>query len=188
MQLDNPAPELAWAALLHDIGKEPTFEVRDRIRFNRHDVVGAKMAEAICRRLRMSNARTERIVELVAQHMRIRNVPDMRESTRRRFLRQDCFFSFSNCIGPTVWDATESSICMRILSDAVGASERRAAATAAVGERSRPAGIGVGARSTRGAGPKPAGRGSIRGQYRESRPGARLGAQSLRSSFKTVGN
>ena len=39
----------------------------------------------------MSNARTERIVELVAQHMRIRNAPDMRESTRRRFLRQDCF-------------------------------------------------------------------------------------------------
>ena len=90
-QLDRPTPELAWAALLHDIGKEPTFEVRDRIRFNRHDVVGAKMAEAICRRLRMSNARTERIVELVAQHMRIRNAPDMRESTRRRFLRQDCF-------------------------------------------------------------------------------------------------
>ena len=90
-QLDRPTPELAWAALLHDIGKEPTFEVRDRIRFNRHDVVGAKMAETICRRLRMSNARTERIVELVAQHMRIRNAPDMRESTRRRFLRQDCF-------------------------------------------------------------------------------------------------
>lgn len=90
-QLCNPTAELAWGALLHDIGKEPTFEVRDRIRFNRHDVVGAKMAEAICRRLRMSNARTERVCALVAQHMRIRNVPDMRESKRRRFLRQDCF-------------------------------------------------------------------------------------------------
>lgn len=103
-QLDNPAPELAWAALLHDIGKEPTFEVRDRIRFNRHDVVGAKMARAICRRLRMSNTRTELISELVAQHMRIRNVSDMRESTRRRFLRQDCFLPLlelhrADCMG-----------------------------------------------------------------------------------------
>ena len=103
-QLDNPTPELAWAALLHDIGKEPTFEVRDRIRFNRHDIIGAKMAEAICRRLRMSNARTERIGELVAKHMCIRNMPNMRESTRRRFLRQDCFLQLlelhrADCMG-----------------------------------------------------------------------------------------
>lgn len=90
-QLQKPSPELAWAALLHDIGKEPTFEIRDRIRFNRHDVVGAKMAAAICKRLRMSKARSERICDLVAQHMRIRNVPDMRESKRKRFLRQACF-------------------------------------------------------------------------------------------------
>ncbi len=90
-QLREPPAELAWAALLHDIGKKPTFEVRDRIRFNRHDVVGARMAEHICRRLRMSNARSTRICDLVVQHMRIRNVPDMRESKRRRFLRQDAF-------------------------------------------------------------------------------------------------
>ena len=62
------------------------------------------MAGAICRRLRMSNARTGRISELVAQHMRIRNVPDMRESTRRRFLRQDCFLQLlelhrADCMG-----------------------------------------------------------------------------------------
>jgi poly(A) polymerase len=90
-QLQEPSPELAWAALLHDIGKEPTFEMRDRIRFNRHDIVGAEMAAAICQRLRMSKARSERICDLVAQHMRIRNVRDMRESKRKRFLRQDCF-------------------------------------------------------------------------------------------------
>ena len=90
-QLRNPDPELAWGALLHDIGKEPTFEIRDRIRFNRHDYVGAHMALGICRRLRMSNARTGRICDLVAQHMRIRNVRDMRESKRRRFLRQEGF-------------------------------------------------------------------------------------------------
>ncbi len=90
-QLQEPSPELAWAALLHDIGKEPTFEIGDRIRFNRHDAVGAEMAAAICKRLRMSKARSERICDLVAQHMRIRNVRDMRESKRKRFLRQESF-------------------------------------------------------------------------------------------------
>ncbi|MFO7898995.1 MAG: CCA tRNA nucleotidyltransferase, partial [Planctomycetota bacterium] len=51
--MDGPSPELALAVLLHDIGKPPTFEVADRIRFNRHDRKGAELANAVCRRLRM---------------------------------------------------------------------------------------------------------------------------------------
>lgn len=90
-QLQNPSPELAWGALLHDIGKKPTYTVSDRIRFNCHDAVGAEMAEKICRRLRMSRVRSERICELVAQHMRIRNVKEMRTSKRKRFLREAYF-------------------------------------------------------------------------------------------------
>ena len=42
---------LAWGALLHDVGKPPTFRVApDRIRFDGHVDVGVKMAEEICRR------------------------------------------------------------------------------------------------------------------------------------------
>ncbi len=103
-QLQNPSPELAWGALLHDIGKEPTFEVTDRIRFNGHDAVGAEMAEKICRRLRMSRARSERIRELVAQHMRIRYIAEMRKSKRKRLLREDYFSELlelhrADCLG-----------------------------------------------------------------------------------------
>ncbi len=40
---------LAWGALLHDVGKPPTFRVApDRIRFDGHADVGVKMAEEIC--------------------------------------------------------------------------------------------------------------------------------------------
>lgn len=89
--LKESSATLAWAALLHDIGKPSTYEVADRIRFNRHDVVGAAMAEKVCRRLRMSNAETETISTLTAQHMRFRNVKDMRASKLKRFLRQPDF-------------------------------------------------------------------------------------------------
>ena len=51
--LPNPCPlTLAWGALLHDVGKPPTFRLApDRIRFDGHVEVGVKMAEEICRRL-----------------------------------------------------------------------------------------------------------------------------------------
>ena len=90
-QLQAPTPTLAWGVLLHDIGKPPTYSVADRIRFNRHEVVGARMAGEICRRLRMANADTERISQLTAHHMRFRNVRDMRPSKLKRFLREEYF-------------------------------------------------------------------------------------------------
>ena len=88
-QLPQPCPRtLAWGALLHDVGKPPTFRVApDRIRFDGHVEVGVKMAEAICRRLRMSNDDTEQIASLVANHMRFADAPKMKESTLKRFLR-----------------------------------------------------------------------------------------------------
>src|SRR6266571_8740101 len=50
------SPTLAMGALLHDVGKPPTFRVApDRIRFDGHVEVGSKMAKEICRRLRFSN-------------------------------------------------------------------------------------------------------------------------------------
>jgi poly(A) polymerase len=78
---------LAWGALLHDVGKPPTYSVSDRIRFNGHAEVGTRMAAAICRRLRFSNEDTEQIVALVANHMRFGDVQKMKESTLKRFFR-----------------------------------------------------------------------------------------------------
>jgi len=78
---------LALGALLHDVGKPPTFQVLDRIRFNQHAEVGTRMAEEICRRFRMSNEDTEQVCALVANHMRFGDVMRMKESTLKRFLR-----------------------------------------------------------------------------------------------------
>jgi len=85
---DRVERTLAWGALLHDVGKPPTFRVApDRIRFDRHVEVGEAMAREICGQLRMSNDDTTQITALVAQHMRFKDVPRMKLSTLKRFLR-----------------------------------------------------------------------------------------------------
>src|SRR5438094_2128294 len=92
-KLPQPCPStLAWGALLHDVGKPPTFRVApDRIRFDGHVDIGVKMAEEICRRLRFSNDDTQEILALVANHMRFADVERMNESTLKKFLRMPHF-------------------------------------------------------------------------------------------------
>jgi poly(A) polymerase len=89
------SPTLAWGVLLHDVGKPSTFTPPsgpgDRIRFNEHVEVGMKMTEDICRRLRFSNEDTDQIVALVANHMRFKDVPQMKVSTLKRFVRLEHF-------------------------------------------------------------------------------------------------
>ncbi len=85
--LRKPSAALALGTLLHDVGKPPTFAIRERIRFDGHVEVGMKMAEEICRRLRMSRDQTDQVVALVQHHLRFMNVAEMRRSTLVRFLR-----------------------------------------------------------------------------------------------------
>jgi poly(A) polymerase len=113
-QMPPRAPAtLAWAVLLHDVGKPPTFrsaqETGDRIRFDGHAELGARMASAICRRLRFSSDNIEQIEALVANHLRFKDVFQMRPATLKRFVtlprfeeehlplhRLDCLASHGN--------------------------------------------------------------------------------------------
>jgi len=90
-KLQKPALELALAALLHDVGKPNTFAVAERIRFDRHPVVGEEIAEKILRRLRFPNETVALVTKLVREHLRFMDVPRMKESTLKRFLRLDRF-------------------------------------------------------------------------------------------------
>jgi len=89
------SPTLAWGVLLHDVGKPPTFTPpsgpNGRIRFDEHVEVGTRMAEEICRRFRFSNLDTAQIAALVANHLRFKDVPQMKTSTLKRFVRLDRF-------------------------------------------------------------------------------------------------
>ena len=82
---------LALSILLHDVGKPPTFSVKERIRFDGHDDVGAKMAEDICRRLRLSTEQIYNVVDLVKDHLRFIHVQEMRDNKLKRFLGKENF-------------------------------------------------------------------------------------------------
>jgi poly(A) polymerase len=90
-QLDNPTVSLALGALLHDVGKPPTFRVAGRIRFDGHAEVGVEMAGAILNRLRFSRDIALQVEALIANHMKFKDVPKMKESTLKRFLRMPDF-------------------------------------------------------------------------------------------------
>jgi poly(A) polymerase len=80
------SPELAIGALLHDVGKPPTFSVSDRIRFNGHDKLGADMSKKICRELKFSNKQIEVIYALIRDHLKFKDVFNMKKSTLKRFI------------------------------------------------------------------------------------------------------
>jgi len=82
---------LAWGALLHDVGKPPTFRVADRIRFDGHVDVGVAMGAEICRRFRFSNEDTRQILALIENHMRFADAQRMKASTLKRFFRLENF-------------------------------------------------------------------------------------------------
>lgn len=62
---------LRWAALLHDVGKIPTFtqDATGRGHFYGHAQVGAEMADGILRRLKAPAALREQAVTLIGGHM-----------------------------------------------------------------------------------------------------------------------
>lgn len=91
----DPSRRLAWAALLHDIGKAVTIsrphEPGARIRFNRHYAIGAEMAKTILRRLRFSNRDINDIVWMIHNHLAIDDLPAMRPSRQQRMLGHRAF-------------------------------------------------------------------------------------------------
>jgi putative nucleotidyltransferase with HDIG domain len=89
--LRDPTLTLALGVLLHDVGKPDTFRIAERIRFDGHVEKGIEIAHALLTRLRFPNHVIEGAEALIANHMKFMEVPRMRESTLKRFMRQPDF-------------------------------------------------------------------------------------------------
>jgi poly(A) polymerase len=77
----KPSFPLAFAALLHDVGKPRTVgRTPDRYTFYYHEHVGRRLASEICLRLKLSNEDRERIEWLVEKHQFLCDVQGMRKS------------------------------------------------------------------------------------------------------------
>ncbi len=83
---------LAWAVLLHDVGKPPTAQLKEgRWRFECHASIGEEAARALMSRLRFSNDDLNAIAFMVGNHMRFVDVKKMRRATLRRLVGAPTF-------------------------------------------------------------------------------------------------
>lgn len=78
---------LAFAALLHDVGKPRSVgRTPDRYTFYGHEHIGRRLAGEIALRLKLSNAERERSEWLVEKHQILSDAPRMRESKLKMLL------------------------------------------------------------------------------------------------------
>ena len=95
-----PETTIRWAALLHDIGKVPTFtqDETGRGHFYGHAKESAAMADAILLRLKAPNALRQRVVLLIEKHM-------TRPLADKKFLRRQ--------ISHLGWEAFEQLLSLQ---------------------------------------------------------------------------
>ena len=83
---------LAWATLLHDVGKALTRSEDEKgVHFYGHVQKGEEIAGDIMQRLRFSRTQRETVLNLIRQHMVFMNVQKMRPGRLKRFLRMPDF-------------------------------------------------------------------------------------------------
>lgn len=99
MDLSNveSARELAYAVLLHDIGKPATKSIgpgrdgKPRIRFDGHACKSAQIAEKILKRFRVPNKEQKHILQAIKDHMRFIDIPQWRKATKRKLVGSETF-------------------------------------------------------------------------------------------------
>lgn len=86
----RPSFSLAFAALLHDVGKRRSVgRTPDRYTYHGHEHISCRMASEICLRLKLSNAERERVEWLVENHQKLADARRMRTSKLKRLLAHD---------------------------------------------------------------------------------------------------
>ena len=105
-----PLAPLAWAVLLHDIGKPAARRVDGdgRVTFFSHDRVGEELSRDVCRRLRMSRRFEQFVADLVRQHLRLGFLVREMPLTRRALVR------FRHDVEPFVFEAIALSLADRV--------------------------------------------------------------------------
>lgn len=106
----EPSFTLAFAALLHDAGKPSTMAIQNgRATFHNHEHAGRRIADRLCRLLKLSNVERERVAWLVEYHQYLGEATRLREAKLKRILampgidellalhKADAMASFGEC-------------------------------------------------------------------------------------------
>lgn len=83
----EPTFPLAFAALVHDVGKPGSKGLQDgRVTFHNHEIIGKRIATRMCLDLKLSNAERDRIAWLVEFHQYLGQARELREAKLKRIL------------------------------------------------------------------------------------------------------
>ncbi|HSL94622.1 MAG TPA: hypothetical protein VLA35_01720 [Thermoleophilia bacterium] len=105
----GPLAPVAWALLLHDVGKPIVKREEDgRIMFWHHDEVGRGMTLVVADRLRMSRRFAHFLGLLVRQHLRLGFLVREQPLTRRALAR------YRRDVSPYVFESVVVSLCDRL--------------------------------------------------------------------------
>jgi len=105
----GPLAPVAWALLLHDVGKPIVKREEDgRIMFWHHDEVGRGMTLVVADRLRMSRRFAHFLGLLVRQHLRLGFLVREQPLTRRALAR------YRRDVSPYVFESVVISLCDRL--------------------------------------------------------------------------
>jgi tRNA nucleotidyltransferase/poly(A) polymerase len=105
-----PLAPLAWAVLLHDVGKPVVRKVEEdgRIIFWHHDEVGVAMADTVVRRLGMSRRFSRFLGVLILNHLRLGFLVRESPLTRRALVR------YRRAVEPFVFESVLLSLADRL--------------------------------------------------------------------------
>jgi poly(A) polymerase len=85
----EPSFPLAFAALLHDVGKpDAEGERHGRTTFHNHEQIGRTIANRLCRDLKLANHERERVSWLVEYHQYLGEATKLREAKLKRILAE----------------------------------------------------------------------------------------------------
>lgn len=83
--------DVRLAALLHDVGKAETFQLKERIRFDHHASVSADIATAILKRWQAPTKRIEKIDWLIRHHMTMETFRDLSDERKAHWYHHPWF-------------------------------------------------------------------------------------------------
>ena len=75
--IEDHKADTRWAAVFHDIGKTKTFSISDRIHFDHHAEVSAKIIRMVFQRLQFPKARIDKIAWIADHHMMMGSFAEM---------------------------------------------------------------------------------------------------------------
>ncbi|MDD5750898.1 MAG: CCA tRNA nucleotidyltransferase [Candidatus Peribacteraceae bacterium] len=89
--LPEHAIDVRIAGLFHDVGKATTFSLQERIRFDQHAPVSAKIASDVLKRLQCTAHRRDKVHWLIAHHMIMGSFAEMPEERKAHWYHHPWF-------------------------------------------------------------------------------------------------